>query len=225
MLNPSENRSAGGAKLLGDLSALAEQLGSSAELMALTAVSASVQTGEIQTQSQLRAFLRDYQMRMLLTVELPVICQAFVHASRFEVRELIALDQGLAQQAALEDFARASQRVGCSQLKRLRPLRDQRLVQRYLRAVEGGEAHGWHTVVYALVLHVYSLPLCQGLACYAQQTVRGFIHAAATPIRLSDEQCRKLESETLMDLRQPLSSLLKSAAGPERPQLETGQGG
>ena len=43
-----------------------------------------------------------------------------------------------------------------------RPLRDQRLVQRYLTAVEQGEAQGWHTLVYGLTLAVYSLPLRQG---------------------------------------------------------------
>ena len=49
------------------------------------------------------------------------------------------------------------------------PLRDERVVQRYLAAVESGEAHGWHTLVYGLTLVVYSLPLRQGLLGYAHQ--------------------------------------------------------
>jgi len=53
-------------------------------------------------------------------------------------------------------------RVGQSQLKRFRSLRDHRLVQRYLKAVGEGRAHGWHTLVYGITLSVYSLPLIQG---------------------------------------------------------------
>jgi hypothetical protein len=57
-------------------------------------------------------------------------------------------------------------------------LRDERLVQRYLSAVEFGQANGWHTVVYGITLAMYSLPLRQGLLHYAQQTLGAFANNA-----------------------------------------------
>ncbi len=63
--------------------------------------------------------------------------------------------------------------------------------KRYLAAVESGEAHGWHTLVYGLTLAVYSLPLRQGLLGYAQQTTRGFIQAAARSLELSETDSRR----------------------------------
>ena len=92
----------------------------------------------------------------------------------------------------LQNFAAASRLVGHTQLQRLRPLRDQRLVQRYLAAVELNEANGWHTLVYGVTLAVYSLPLRQGLFGYAQQTTRGFIQAAARPLKLAEAEADSL---------------------------------
>jgi len=80
-------------------------------------------------------------------------------------------------------------------LQKLRPLRDERLLQRYLHAVETGEANGWHTLVYGLPLALYSLPLRQGLLGYAQQTMRGFIHAAARSLKLTEADCGALFEE------------------------------
>jgi urease accessory protein UreF len=104
--------------------------------------------------------------------------------------------------------------VGKIQLKRLRPLRDQRLVQRYLRAVQAGEACGWHTVVYGLILSLYSLPLRQGLLSYAQQTARGFIRAAASPLRVGQVRCEDLMSEVCSGPSKAVNTLLRSAASP-----------
>ena len=101
---------------------------------------------------------------------------------------------------ALRDFASASQRVGRAQLQKLRPLRDERMVQRYLAAVEGGQAHGWHTLVYGMTLVLYSLPLRQGLLGYAQQTTRGFIHAAARGLQLKESACRTLFDEVCEEI-------------------------
>ena len=69
------------------------------------------------------------------------------------------------------------------------------MVQRYLAAVENREAHGWHTLVYGLTLAVYSLPLRPGLLGYAHQTTRGFIHAAARGLNLTEAECRALFDE------------------------------
>ena len=127
---------------------------------------------------------------------------------------MIGLDRRLANEPLLQSFATASQRVGKTQLKRLRQLRDQRLVQRYLRAVQAGEAHAWHTVVYGLVLSVYSLPLRQGLLSYAQQTTRGFVRSAANRLRLAESECQILVSEVCAGFPAAVNRLLMEAAGP-----------
>jgi urease accessory protein UreF len=101
------------------------------------------------------------------------------------VRELIALDRDVGQLPAVQAFGNASSWVGRTQLRRLRPLRTERVVQRYLRAVEAGEARAWHTLVFGLVLAVYSLPLRQGLIHFAHQTVGGFIEAGSARFRLT----------------------------------------
>jgi len=102
--------------------------------------------------------------------------------------------------------------VGQHQLQKLRPQRDQRLVQRYLFAVETGEAHGWHTLVYGVTLAIYSLPLRQGLLGYAHQAMRGFIYSAARSLRLSEHQCRRLFDNVCVGLPQAVESLLRKRA-------------
>jgi urease accessory protein UreF len=74
-------------------------------------------------------------------------------------------------------------------------MRDQRVVQRYLAAIEAGQARGWHTLVYGVSLAVFSLPLRQGLQHYVEQTVGGFVESAARKLRLTETQCETLAME------------------------------
>src|ERR1019366_6261592 len=180
------------AEWLGDWHPLADQLGSADGLVTLGSVSASLRLAPVHDLPSLRQFLRDYQSQILLPFELPAIQSAYGHAAHHEVRELIALDRSLAAEPILRHFAPASRRVGQYQLRKLRPLRDERVVQRYLRAVESGQASGWHTLIYGLTMAFYSLPLRQGLLGYAHQTTRGFIYSAARMLSLSEHQCRAL---------------------------------
>ena len=196
------------AEWLGDWHPLAEQLGSTDGLVELGSVSASLRLAPVHNLPSLRRFLRDYQAQILLPLELPAIQRAHGHATRHEVRELVAFDQGLAGEPILQAFASASQRVGQSQLRKLRPLRDQRVVQRYLDAVDSGEASGWHTLVYGLTLAVYSLPLRQGLLGYGHQTTRGFIYSAARMLSLSERQCRDLFDTLCAGLPEAIEALL-----------------
>jgi urease accessory protein UreF len=200
------------AEWLGDWHPLAEQLGSTDGLVTLGSVSASLRLVPVHNIPSLHSFLRHYQSQILLPLELPAIQRAHGHAARHEVRELVALDQSLTGQPIFSEFAAASQRVGQNQLRKLRPLRDQRAVQRYLRAVESGEAHGWHTLVYGLTLAVYSLPLRQGLLGYAHQTTRGFIYSGARLLSLSEHQCRALFDSLCADLPQAVEALLSQPA-------------
>lgn len=183
------------AEWLGNAHPLVAQLGTADGLASMHALAGSLTVKPITSLAALREFLRAYHERILLPHELPAIQTAFNHSSRNEVRELIAFDQQLANEPMLRDFANASQRIGRDQLQKLRPLRDERMVQRYLTAVESGQAHGWHTLVYGMTLVLYSLPLRQGLLGYAHQTTRGFIHAAARGLKLKESECRELFDE------------------------------
>ncbi len=183
------------AEWLGDAHPLVAQLGTADGLASMHALAGSLTVKPITSLAALREFLQAYHERILLPHELPAIKTAFTHASRNEVRELIAFDQQLASEPMLRNFANASQRIGRDQLQKLRPLRDERMVQRYLAAVESGQAHGWHTLVYGMTLVLYSLPLRQGLLGYAHQTTRGFIHAAARGLQLKESDCRALFEE------------------------------
>ena len=183
------------AEWLGDAHPLVEQLGSADGLASLHALAESLRSNPVASLPALREFLQRYHEGILLPHELPAIQTAFAHAGRNELRELVAFDQHLAKEPALQDFARASHRVGQGQLQKLRPLRDERMVQRYLAAVENKDAHGWHTLVYGLTLAVYSLPLRPGLLSYAHQTTRGFIQAAARGLKLTEVECRALFDE------------------------------
>jgi urease accessory protein UreF len=200
------------AEWLGDWHPLAEQLGSTNGLVTLGSVSASLRLVPVHNVPSLRHFLRNYQSQILLPFELPAIQSAHGHATRHESRELVALDRSLMGQPILSEFAAASQRVGQCQLRKLRPLHDDRVVQRYLHAVEGGEAHGWHTLVYGLTLAVYSLPLRQGLLGYAHQTTRGFIYSAARMLQLSERQCRALFDSLCADLPEAVEGLITRKA-------------
>ena len=201
-------------EFLGDVAPLAEQIGSAEGLVALSGAAASQKFHRVTDLPSLRGFLRRYQSQILVPLELPAICRAHGHASRYEPRELIELDRQLANESLLQSFATASQRVGKSQLKRLRPLRDQRLVQRYLRAVQAGNAHAWHTVVYGLILSLYSLPLRQGLLSYAQQTTRGFIYAVAGRLDLADTECQELLRDLCSVFPAAVNTLLRTAGAP-----------
>lgn len=195
MLHQLQTAPAVEAELLGDLTPLLEQIGSPDGLAALAGAWDPLATTTVRTAAGLRSFLGEYHARILQPLELPAIQRAFVYAGRNELRELIAFDQSLAAEMTLKKFASASRVVGLGQLQRLRPLRDQRLVQRYLTAVEEGTANGWHTLVYGLKLAVYSLPLRPGLIGYAQRTTRGFIQSAARSLELPEMDAESLVRE------------------------------
>ncbi len=197
-----------GADWLGDWHPLAEQLGSASGLVALGSVSAFLGVPPVHDLASLRTFLRHYHALILLPYELPAIHAAYGHAARHELRELVRLDQLLSQEPVLRTYAAPSRRVGRAQLQKLRPLRDERVVQRYLKALEAGRAHGWHTLVYGLTMEVYSLPLRQGLLGYAHQTTRGFIHSAARMLGASERDCRELFDDLCAVLPAVIQDLL-----------------
>ena len=196
------------AEWLGDLHPLVEQLGSTHGLAALGEVSTSLRIPPVHDLSSLRSFLRDYHREILLPIEWPAIRRAFEHACRNEVSELVEFDRQLGSESVLKPFAQASRRVGQCELQKLRPLRDERIVRRYLDAVDRSEADAWHTLVYGLTLALYSLPLRQGLLGYGFQTTRGFIYAASPSLRLSERECTGLLQELCAGFPAALGTLL-----------------
>lgn len=195
------------AEWLGQWHPLAAQLGSADGLVALAALTAALNLPPVADFETLRQFIRGYHDRVLRPIELPAILRAFNHTAGFELRELIAFDQELAQCPELQPLADASRRAGRFHLEQLRPLRDDRFVRRYLTAVDESRANAWHTLVYGLTLSVYSLPLRQGLANYAAQTTRGFIQLGVAGMNYSEADCRALFDEVCGEV----SSGLKSA--------------
>ena len=197
---------------LGDWHPLAEQLGSANGLVALSDISASMQVPLVHDLPTLRNFLISYQKQLLLPIELPAIYRAFDHTSRHEVRELAEFDRQLANEPALKPFAEASRRIGQTELMKLRPLRDERIVRRYLETVERHEANAWHTLVYGLTLALYSIPLRQGLLGYGYQTTRGFIYSASKALQLSEKDCRALLDELCGNLPAAVEGLIAQRA-------------
>jgi urease accessory protein UreF len=207
-----------GSGLAGDPRALAGQLGSAEGINAFGQVLAAQLANDVRDLESLRSFLRNYVTRIVVAVELPAVQRAFEHTSKYEIRELIALDCQLVLPQVPEAFAEASRRVGRSQLRRLRPLLDDRRVQRYWRAVEARQSPAWHTVVYGLTMAVFSFPLRQALVNYGHQTIRGFVDSAGIRLVLKSDDCDRLCTDMTADLRPAVDALLAGMHVPQLPE-------
>ncbi len=196
-----------GADLAADVSPLGHALGSPAGLASFCDLADLVGSPRPDSISALRDFVGRFHERLLKPVELPAIRDAYFHVERGEVRGLIALDCGLAKRYGHSAFSEASRHVGRIQLRRLRPMRD-RTVQRYLAAVEAGEATGWHVVVYALLLGAFSMPLRQGLVHYAIRTELSLLESAACGMRVSAREMEALSEECLPPIESAVAGTL-----------------
>lgn len=206
------------AEVLGEIpdwTALQERLGSPEEASPFCAALLSSSNGAVKTRPEFSAFLSQYGREILCPLELPVIEQAFEHACAGRARELIELDVSLKTRQMAEPLARASQRAGRIQLRRLKAMKAHRCVTRYADAVEAGDACGWHSVVYGIVMATFSLPLRDGLAHYARQTVRGFILAAAEPLRLTVPECREIEESAFKPALPEIEKIVMARFGSE----------
>jgi urease accessory protein UreF len=134
---------------------------------------------------------------------------------RNEARELIELDRSLKGSFATEALTNASQRVGRNQLRRMRALKTERVVTRYWDAVHAKQATGWHTIVFGMVLAIYSIPLRQGLNHYAQQTICGFLEAGGAGLRLTQGQIDELQTDLLTGTPALIERALSKQGGTE----------
>jgi urease accessory protein UreF len=196
--------------LLGEVHPLLHQLGSPDGVAGWSDLARALRVPRVDSLARLRDFLEAYRRQVLVPHEWPVICRACSHACRHEVRELVRLDQETARRGWPEELAAASRRTGRAQLLKLRPLRDHRVIQRYLAAVEAGAAHAWHPVVYGLTLGVYSIPPRQGLVRYAELTLNGFLDAAARSLRISEAEARSLWVQLTASLPGELEGVLNA---------------
>lgn len=204
--------------LAGDPRALAAQLGSAEGILGFGDDLISPLTDEVRDVETLRRFLQAYVTGVLVAVELPAVRRAWEHACRYEIRELMELDCQLTLPLVPQAFAEASRRVGRTQLRRLRPLLDDRRVQRYWRAVEARKAPAWHTVVYGLSMAVFAFPLRQALVNYGHQTICGFIESAGNRLALSSDECDQLAVEALEHLRPAVDVVLTGLSVPQLPE-------
>jgi urease accessory protein UreF len=196
------------SEVVGDLAALLERLGAAdgfGHSPFEAARSSSIQIDSLQALAQ---FIQNYTLQVLIPHELPAVARSYQHATRYQIRELLSFDQELGRQRSLEKYGRASRAVGRNHLLRLRPMRDERLVQRYLKAVESGEANAWHTVVFGVVLALFSVPLRQGLAHFAQQTLAGFLVAANGRAQASLEDRQKLVGDQLDQIGKAIEQII-----------------
>jgi urease accessory protein UreF len=174
--------------ILGEVRTLAEQAGAGHGTWSL----ATPTLPEVTSIGALHRFVATYIRETLGHQEWPLILRAWQFAREGKARELIALDQAwtVAQREAA--LAEASFQVGRRQLNKLRPLRHERVVQRYAAAIESGEARGWHPLVYGVTLAVFNLPLRPGLVHYAAQTLGGLVDSVARCHRLPVGECQAL---------------------------------
>lgn len=212
MFEQSQAMLAASAHLDGDAGALLSQLGLPDETFSLRTVANAWQIPPVTTFEGLSQFLERYHAEVLVPVELPSIFRAYELTRRNQIRELIQLDQCLSQQIPAGNMASASRRVGLNRLRRLRPLRDFRPVQRYLEAIESGKAQGWHTLIYGMTLAIYSLPLRQGLINYSRQTLAGFVNAAERNLSLEAQPCQELLDFQLANIPVAVETTLSTGA-------------
>ena len=202
-LNGSELAHSETANLLGEFSALLRQLGSPDDQAVPAASPALFRVEAVETLEELQTFLEEYFAEVLVPVELPSVAEACRHGQRGEARELLRCDRQLAPRLHGTPFAAPSLEIGRLQLARMRPLRGDRTVRRYLAAVEAGQAGGWHPLVYGLTLAVYSLPLRQGLHFYARETLTGLGEGAV--------RSRKFAEADVWEILQPLLDRVAAA--------------
>jgi len=157
------------------------------------------------------AFLLDYKLTVLLPHELPVVRQACEHTLRNEVNELLALDRALACKPWFKPFEQDSRLAGRLHLERLKPLRDQRGVRRYLSAVEQNQGNGWHLVVAGVALGLYSLPLRQGMMDYALHTFWNAVGQTAGQLGMTSAEAAQMVNELSADLPARIQSMFPAA--------------
>jgi urease accessory protein UreF len=201
------------SELLGEYPALLQQLGPGGD--SPVPAPPSLWRKPVGTPAELAAFVHRYRAEILAPLELPTILRAAEMARANQGRELIELDRALTQDPGLREFAQASRRVGRNHLRRLRPLHDQKALQKYLLASDENRVLPWHTVVFGISLGLYSIPFRQGLVHYVERTLTGWVTAAQDLRRLPGDECQRLLESLLRDAPSLVERALSRSAQPQ----------
>jgi len=127
-----------------------------------------------------RPLLESHRDDVVVALDWPFIVEAAEATRTGRHRDLLELDRDYPVRRAGR-WTEASFRVGRRQLARLRAARDLRAVQRYLAAVDGGEAQAWNPIVFGVALAAFNLPYRQGLLHYAGTLLRGLAERCRPP--------------------------------------------
>ena len=169
------------------------QLDALEDVLGADLVAGALGMGPLTSADELAVALEHYRTTLLEPIELPTLTKARRLASRGRTKELIALDQKfLGNHPEWLPLSTSSTRFGRDYLSRLRPLRDERVVQRMLEAVQTGKSPGHHHIVFGLTMAVYFIPARQGLADYAQGALEALISSAAGKLNLTQEDRAEL---------------------------------
>lgn len=167
----------------------------------------------------LRLFLDRYEREILRPIELPAVLSAYWFANRGQFRELLELDAELTANASLIPFASASLSVGREQLRLLKPMYDQRMVQRFRKCVVAGEARGWNPIVFGMFLSIHSVPVREGLVQYGTRLWSGLVNGAQESSHLPEGECAELLSEYLDRLSCWIEEVVSQSMGEEGARL------
>jgi len=167
----------------------------------------------------LRLFLERYERDILRPIELPAVQSAYWFANRGQFRELLELDAELSANVSLMPFARASLSVGREHLRLLKPMYDQRMMQRFRKCVVAGEARGWNPIVFGMFLSIHSVPVREGLLQFGRQIWSGFVNGVQGSCALSDEECSALLGETIDRLPGWIEEVIAQSSGEEGARL------
>jgi urease accessory protein UreF len=185
------------------------QLDALEDVLGADLVAGALGMGSLTSAAELAVALERYRTTLLEPIELPTLTKARRLASRGRTKELIALDQNfLGNHPEWLPLSAGSTRFGRDYLSRLRPLRDERVVQRMLEAVQTGKTPGHHHIVFGLTMAVYSIPARQGLADYAQGALEAVVATAAGKLKLTQEDRAALLAPSQAHLPSAISRMV-----------------
>ena len=144
---------------------------------------------------ELRVFLARYEKEIFCDIELPAVHSAYWFANRGQFKELLSLDAELTANPTLQLFSEESLYVGRQHLRMLKPMYDQRMLQRFRKCVINGDAKGWNPIVFGMFLSIHSVPVREGLLQFGRQTWSGFINGIREQRDLPELECSLLLKE------------------------------
>jgi len=125
-----------------------------------------------------------FRDQVLLPWELPALLAAHQCARRGRSRELLEEEKRLANARDWRALSAPSRRVGGHLLSQLRPLRDERIVQRFLNIHQNGDTPGFHVTVLGVTSALFHVPPRQALWDYTLALLDGLTLTAGQRLRL-----------------------------------------